>query len=440
MKSAHSLLAILLLLPACASQTRAPSSTRDPAYAKLLHDSLRFFDEELRLGSTGQYFDARNIGPNSEPDYNSSVAASGMGLISLALGDATGNVPDARAKALRTLEFLLGKGAGSGYHTVRSQAGWFRHWFDARTGENNAASEGDGFSTVDTAILAAGAQLAAKYFSDTGQDKDQAIRRLADEILFTVHWDSAISDREKGTLYLNFGLKTEKPGGSTAVFNEYVLVACLGNFAEKKRGRSDKMATFWNRHYRDPAGLPRKSYEGIDLLTDWPEHFLSSFTLQFATYLCADVSGNAEYLSYLSRQQRADRLWFSKISGSGHFWGLGAGEVRSRKEAGAPIESSYHADAINDDPQPMVSPHIIAGFLPIYPNGLDDLLAMYHNHECLYRFKDLDILWRCNLRDLSLPVDRVQAVDFSSMFLGLSSMDPRVGGLDFFRRYGAGGN
>ncbi|MFT7589322.1 MAG: hypothetical protein ACI959_001539, partial [Limisphaerales bacterium] len=42
-------------------------------------------------------------------------------------------------------------------------------------------------------------------------------------------------------------------------------------------------------------------------------------------------------------------------------WGLGAGSAN--------FGFGYHADRIDDNPGNIVSPHIIAGFLPIYPGG-----------------------------------------------------------------------
>lgn len=404
-------------------------------YESLFRDALLFYQQGFRHGPSGQYYDDRVLNPRMAMDDTSSVAATGMGLVSLALADRAGIQKNAREDALRTLRFALGQGRLNGrpYPSYRSRTGWFRHWFDINSGENNEASRADGFSTIDTTILVAGAQLAASYFEASGKDRDGQLRALADALLHSVKWDSAISNLDTGALYLNFDLATQAPKASTAVFNEYILVACLGARAEGVKRQPGLMTEFWRRHYASAKNLPRKSYEGIELLTDHPDHFLSSFTMQFAAYLCGSVSGSAEYMEYFSRSQKADRLWFSKVPGSRHFWGLGAGETRVRYENGTE-ESYYSADAINRNVDLMVSPHIIAGFLPVYPEGMRDLLAMARANECVYAFGKRRFLWRCSLKHLSMPMERVQAIDFSSMFLGLSAFHPEIG-FDFFRAH-----
>lgn len=427
-----------LLLSACAHSPRQPSSAFSAAHEKLLSDSLLFYHEALRHAPSGQYFDARPLAKGAAPDYNSSVAATGMGLVNLALLDQMGLHPGAYADALRTLRFATGRGTlgKRPYVSLRSRAGWFRHWFDARTGANNGASLGDGFSTIDTAILVAGAQIAAGHFAAKGNDANGELARLASELLHGVRWETAISDADAGKLYLNYDLASQEPKASTAVFNEYILVACLGAAAEKAKGTRAGMTAFWEKHYARPDGLPRKTYDGLELLTDHPGHFLSSFTIQFATYLCGDVARSDDYLVEMARAQQADRRWSQRAFGQGHYWGLGAGEVRHRDAEGK-VVGSYHADAIDDNPHLMASPHIIAGFLPVYPDGLTDLLAIQAGGKCAAEFGGRRTLWRCSVKDLLLPVDRLQAIDYSSMFLGLAAHHPAVG-LDFFRRHGAG--
>lgn len=209
------LLALSVLLAACSHSMRKPASeqlrlsTEEQAtYHRLLEDSLQFFNTALRDPESGQYYDAISLRSGDGTESNSSVAATGMGLVTLALGDATGTVPGAYGKAVQSLRYALGEGAirGVPYTSRRSKTGWFRHWFDARNGADNNGSRGDGYSTIDTAILVAGAQLAAKYFHAHGQDNNGELRKLADRALGTVDWASAIADMDKGKLYLNYDL------------------------------------------------------------------------------------------------------------------------------------------------------------------------------------------------------------------------------------------
>lgn len=405
-----------------------------------MQDSLAFYDEQLRDQNSGQYYDATSLeGGVSQIDYISSVASTGMGMISLAIGHATGMVADAKSKIIKTLVFAQGLGSINGvpYIVRRTHDGWLRHWFDARTGADNAFSRADGFSTIDTTILVASAQLVANYFASTGQDADGELRQLADRLLLSVNWSSAVADLDKGYLYMNYDLETQKPLGKTAVFNEYALLACVGSYAEQKQNLPGVMTQFWDRHYRHPETLPVKNYQGFDLLTDYPGHYLSSFTIQFAMYLCGNISQSSEYLKFVSNAQQADKKWFSQSAQKPYLWGLGAGEVRYRDLQSSTLHSFYQANSIDDNQYLMVSPHIVAGFLPVYPQGIDDLLSMYKNHECLYTFAHREILWRCSLLDLALPMDTLQAIDYSSMFLGLATIHLDVG-MKFFSDFAVG--
>lgn len=452
MKKIISAVSLILFLASCAHliRSRNPSSIGNPVqdlstqqrdvYDKLLTDSLLFFDRALRDPASGQYYDAISLDNGGQGEDTSSVAATGMGLMGLALGDATGVIPDAHDQAVQSLRFVLGQGHVNGrpYATHRSKDGWFRHWFNIYNGQDNDGSTADGYSTIDTAILAAGAQFAANYFSANGKDPDRQIRKLADQLLYSVNWPSAIADADEGKLYMNYDLDTERPRSETSKFNEYILVACLGHYAELRRGDNGPMSAFWKRNYGSPQNLPQKAYDGKELLTDYPGHYLSSFVTQFATYLCSDVSTNPTYLSYLKAAQKADREWFEDKTQQTTLWGLGAGEVDYLDPSTHRIKAGYHADSIGDNPHMIASPHIIAGYIPVYPQGLNDLITMYRQNMCKYTYHGLDFLWRCSLSNLKLKIRRVQAIDFSSMFLGLASADPEVGGLNFYAQYAAG--
>lgn len=391
----------------------------------MLKQSLLFYNSSLRHPTTGQYLDAVSLCGTCSRENNSSVAATGMGLISLALADASGVLPDARKLAEQTLSFIL-----SPSFSKRSQKGWFRHWFNADNGSDNSGSVNDGYSTIDTAILAAGAVISAQYFSAQGQDPDQVLKKYSDQLLKSVQWSSAISSAEYGTQFLTFDLKNETPRGQTAKFNEYVLVSCMGRLAEQRQGMSGPMTNFWNRHFSNPDSLPQKTYYGprgrFNLLTDYPLHFLSSFTVQFAYYLCGAVNQNAGYMKYFKAAMQSDFDWFSTRNGQrSAYWGLGAGQA---------LNSTYAANSIDQNNDMIVSPHIVAGFLPVNPNALSDLLVMRVDRTCVYGRDQYEFLWRCSLTQPSVRLNRVQAIDFSSTFLGLAVVHPNIG-QEFYRRF-----
>ena len=101
-----------------------------------------------------------------------SIAATGFGLTALCIAAERGWVgqANARERTRNTLRFF----ANQALH----KHGWFYHWMDARTGERRWKSE---VSSIDTAILLAGALTARQYFRD-----DPEIKRLATQIFHRV--------------------------------------------------------------------------------------------------------------------------------------------------------------------------------------------------------------------------------------------------------------
>lgn len=448
-----------VLLSGCALFLQNESPTDQQITKELLKSSVALFQDELRDPVSGQYYDAislrrsledqpppkatplqRRLAMEAKARYqNSSVAATGMGLVVLALGDALGIQENADGEARKTLEFIAGYKDPLVFTNTRSKQGWFRHWFDATTGKDNEASYNDGFSTIDTAILVAGAQLAASHFESQNTEEADRVRELADELLYSVEWESAIANLETGKLYLNYDRRTEKALGQTAVFNEYILVASLGAYKERRQGIYGPMTEFWNKHYRSPANLPRVDYQGISLLTDHPNHFLSHFAIQFSMFLSADVSRSPEYLTYIKNAEKADRLWFQTETGQSRFWGMGAGEVRYKDPKTKKLVKSYKANGIDRNSYLVVSPAIMAGFLPVSPEGRGDLTALYREKKCFYNYKSAayrayPLLWRCSMKN-NLPFDRLQAIDFSTFVLGLASLEPEINGLEFFSKH-----
>lgn len=393
----------------------------------LFEQSLKFYNTEFRHPVSGQYIDATSLHPNAGQENNSSVAATGMGLAMLALGDAAGIIPDAEEQAYQTLDVIL-KPHFSRRH---SQWGWFRHWFRASDGADNSGSRGDGYSTIDTAILAAGALLAGNYFESQNSVSSNRVKELAERLLKSVSWESAIADMNFGRIHLNYGLEDGRALGATSKFNEYVLVACMGKVAEERAGNVGRMTRFWNQHFEDLSGLPKRVFitdggRRITLLTDNPFQYLSSFTIQFAYYLCGSVNSNPSYVQYFKNAMDADRIWFSQQRvRKNSYWGAGAGEA---------LNSKYAANAIGRNPDLIVSPHIVAGFLAEAPELVADLANLYRDRQCLYEKNKTEVLWRCSLAQPHQRLNRVQAIDFSSMFLGLSTVHPNIG-KGFFNVY-----
>lgn len=109
----------------------------------------------------------------SRPGAPASVAATGFGIAALAIGASHGWLePDlVKNKILKTLRHL--------YLTAEQNHGFFYHFLDLHTGKRVWKSEA---SSIDTALLLAGALLAAQYYPNSEIDL------LANKIYARVDW------------------------------------------------------------------------------------------------------------------------------------------------------------------------------------------------------------------------------------------------------------
>ncbi len=144
---------------------------------------------------TFQFFwrvtDARTgLAPDRAPSKSfSSVAAIGFALTSYPIGSDRGYVTRAQAaeRALVTLEFLWSAPQGAGATGVAGYKGFFYHFLDMQSGRRFETVE---LSTIDSAILFAGALACREYF--TGSDATESrIRALADSLYLRADWQWA---------------------------------------------------------------------------------------------------------------------------------------------------------------------------------------------------------------------------------------------------------
>jgi hypothetical protein len=136
--------------------------------------AIRFFWEMADPG-TGLVNDrANNFG-----DDNSTVASSaatGYGLAALPIGVENGwlNRNEAAARARTTLRFLL---------NMPTERGWFLHYLDKRNGGRVWNSE---YSSIDTALLVAGALVCGQYFARDAATLDVSV--LSDALYRRIDW------------------------------------------------------------------------------------------------------------------------------------------------------------------------------------------------------------------------------------------------------------
>lgn len=362
---------------------------------------------------TGAYRDAaRFIPPQFHP---ASVANIGMGLVSLCIADSMGWISDAQAQALLTLKSMNGKVRG--FMPEKNAKGFFRHFIDMGTGGRAWDSE---FSTIDTGILVAGALFCKKYF------EMDSITIYADQLYHSIDWDGAIANPVTGRIYLTQD-SLGNGEGTTAPFNEYMLVAWLALHDSLKNSRAKEL---WRNYYQNPRDLPKSSYQGKSVLTDVPGQFLSGFAIQFSYYLCHYFTTNNDYLQFFKNAMEVDKLWWQNNTNEPEFvWGFGAGA--------SPDSTGYHADNLLNHPGTICSPQIIAGFIPIEPSNIDDLKKIYSDSRGFYSLPDKNgtkLLWRFSTESADWIAGDVQGVDFSTMLFGLAA-HPNALGPDFFSKY-----
>ena len=348
------------------------------------------------------------------PYHPSSIAATGIGLMSLTIADKKGWNDNALEDARLTLRTMTGH--TEGFNPDVSPNGFIRHFIDLETGEQAWDSE---YSTIDTAILVTGALFAKKYFNDP------ELSIYVDELFNSIDFQDALASLDTGGMYMIMDADGKgNPNAITLPYNEYIIVAWLAY--NQHIDEPDSLAVkMWNKWFKTPENILKKDYQGIPLLTDNVNRFLPSFTLLFPYYMVNVFSSSADYEQYIENAYMADQLWSANTGGQSYEWGNGAGNNKS---------TGYHADAINDNEELTVSPHIIAGFIPINPSGRDDLLALYKNNKGVYALpsNDKEILWRYSRKYPDWESDSIQAIDYSTFLFGLAAQDKDLG-MNFFK-------
>jgi hypothetical protein len=181
------LIALLMLLMAGAigeAQDQKPGSRQietdvDPFLVELQERTFRFFWDTANRDN--------GLVPDRFPTPSaSSVAAVGFGLTAYPVGVERGYITreQARKRVLATLRFLHRAPQGAEVRGTTGYKGFYYHFVDMKTGERAEDSE---LSTVDTAILLAGALFCQSYFDQADADEVE-IRTLVDAIYRRVDW------------------------------------------------------------------------------------------------------------------------------------------------------------------------------------------------------------------------------------------------------------
>ena len=170
----------VVALSGLAAPTSAPL-LRDvpPVIADLETRTFRFFWDTANP--------ANGLVPDRHPSPSfASIAAVGFALTAYPIGAERGYVTReaARDRVLATLRFLHDASQGPAVSGVTGHQGFFYHFLDMQTGHRFDAVE---LSTVDTALLLAGALFCQSYF-DREDAGEAEVRRLAEAIYARVDW------------------------------------------------------------------------------------------------------------------------------------------------------------------------------------------------------------------------------------------------------------
>ncbi|HEY7517187.1 MAG TPA: glucoamylase family protein [Methylomirabilota bacterium] len=154
-------------------------ATESPVLLDLQERTFRFFWE------TGNRENGLIPDRYPTPSY-SSIAAVGFALTTYPIGVERGYITreQARQRVLKTLRFFAGARQGPEERGTTGHRGFFYHFLDMKTGERFEDSE---LSTVDTALLLAGALFCQSYF-DGPAPEEVEIRSLAQAIYGRVDW------------------------------------------------------------------------------------------------------------------------------------------------------------------------------------------------------------------------------------------------------------
>jgi hypothetical protein len=396
------------------------AQTADPTISKLFQNSYKVINA-MRLPG-GIYLDAMAIGVDNKP---AALAANGVGLISLCIADAmykkTGDAVNwdaqAEAKALKTINEWIRLKNTTGATNVN---GLYHRYFNPTDGSWVWVTE---HSTIDNAILAAGFLFCKNYFHTNAE-----IVSKTTTLLNSMDFTAAIP---ASTDRMNMILDDNGIGSApTYPFNEYLVLAWFAKNSNASFSGYNRAQTYWNNKFSNPASLPKYMYPvGNPTLSGSASSAQPSFHVQFCFYYCNYFGNSNDYMTYFKNMAIADRTWWKNTTSQQTAWGCGAGEIPG---------GDYSADAVNNNPNKIVSPHIMAGFSPSNPEVRDDLIALYADGKGSGVYKipgtSYEFLWRYKY---SLPTQRtayVQAVDFSTMLYGLAALPENLGA-GFFTTY-----
>ncbi|MBS1710187.1 MAG: hypothetical protein JSS71_00505 [Armatimonadetes bacterium] len=317
----------LLLLALNSTASTAPRG--EALLTELSKKSVAYFWENSNP-QTGFTLDrAPNYpGAAAENATISSIAATGYALSAYCIGVDRGWLGRAEAKK-RTVLTL-----GNVLTKLQGNKGWYFHFVDWTTGKREWNSE---LSTIDSALLFAGVEMARGYWADP------EVSKLCDQIMGRVDWHWFLTDGGKNMNSLTFSMGWSPENGFLEArwngFYEsmFLYIIALGN--------DDKLEPeIWTAFRRS-----RFQWQGIDLL-----HGAALFIHQMSqAYL--PMQGKRDVLGYdywvEGRNMTLANRLYCKLNPRGFkaygpdIWGLSACDIPGGYGApGAPVPSGEPFD------------------------------------------------------------------------------------------------
>lgn len=285
---------------------------------------------------------------NGASFHPASPDAAGFALLGLSALDHLDKLPDADERVIDILSAYAGHTPG--VNPARSADGHFYHWLNITNG-SRASGWVDGYTTIGSALLVAGAQFAKNHFAG-----NQTIADLADELTSSVDFNAAIDPALNGRIHL---LMNESGGGlpgTVRPWNEYMLVESL---ALRQVGNNDRAWAIKDR-WLDTTQLPKT----FDTLTDNAGAYAPAFWVQQMQFFNGDFRHSPEFQFYFDRHQQVDKLFSSGILNEPFRYGITAGVS----------PQGYHADSISNHPNNVFSPEAVAAW-----GDMDTFLEFYNS-------------------------------------------------------------
>jgi hypothetical protein len=288
---------------------------------------------------------------NGSSFHPASPDAAGFALLGLSALDHLEKLPTAEQRVVNILSAYAGHTPG--VNPDRSADGHFYHWLNLTNG-SRAAGWVDGYTTIGSALLVAGAQFAKNHFPD-----NPTIANLADELTSSIDFNAAIHPSLDGRIYLLMNQFGGGSGGSVRPWNEFMLVESLALRQVGNNGRAWAAKDAW----LDTANIPKAFIGGVDALTDSPGSFAPAFWVQQMHFFNGDFRHSPEFETYFDNQQQADKIYSNAVLGEPFRYGLTAGVS----------PQGYHADSISSHPNDVFSPEAAAAW-----GDMDAFLQFYN--------------------------------------------------------------